>query len=57
MQSNDVFYQVFSLGIKVLELGEIHKKIIVIIYKRFFLLTEIYRQPIKIENFNRLPTK
>ena len=28
MQSNDVFYQVFSLGIKVLELGELHKKYI-----------------------------
>ena len=25
--------------------------------KRFYLLTEIFRQPTKIEKFNRLPTK
>ena len=28
-----------------------------IINKRFYLLTEIFRQPAKIEKFNRLPTK
>ena len=27
-----------------------------IINKRFYLLTEIFRQPTKIEKFNRLPT-
>ena len=27
------------------------------INKRFYLLTEIFRQPAKIEKFNRLPTK
>ena len=38
-QSNDAFLQVllFPLGIKVLKLGEIHKK--GIINKRFYLLT------------------
>ena len=30
---------------------------ILIINKRFYLLTEIFRQPAKIEKFNRLPTK
>ena len=30
---------------------------ILIINKRFYLLTEIFRQPTKIEKFNRLPTK
>ena len=37
-------------------MGEIHKKIL-IINKRFYLLTEIFRQPTKIEKFNRLTTK
>ena len=30
---------------------------LVIINLHFYILTEIYRQPSKIENFNRLPTK
>ena len=30
---------------------------ILIINKRFYLLTEIFRQPAKIKKFNRLPTK
>ena len=37
-------------------MGEIHKKIL-IINKRFYLFTEIFRRPTKIETFNRLPTK
>ena len=32
-------------------------KILIIINRRFYLLTEIFRQPTKIETFNRLPTK
>ena len=31
-------------------------KKMLIINKRFYLLTEIFRQPTKIEKFNRLPT-
>ena len=37
-------------------MGEIHKKIL-IINKRFYLFTDIFRRPTKIETFNRLPTK
>ena len=37
-------------------MGEIHKKIL-IINKRFYLFTDIFRRPKKIETFNRLPTK
>ena len=39
------------------ELGKYFEWIIIIINKRFYSLTEIFRQPTKIEKINRLPTK
>ena len=51
VQSHDAFLQVLLL-----KLGEIQEKYNNI-SKRFYLLTEIFRQPTKIKKFNRLPTK
>ena len=58
MQSHVPFLQVllFPYGSKSRKVGEINKKIL-ITNKRFYLLTEIFRRPTKIENFNRIPTK
>ena len=57
VQSNDAFLQVllFPYGSKSWNWVRYIK--ILIINKRFYLLTEIFRQPTKIKKFNRLPTK
>ena len=42
---------------QILETGSGNTKQLLIINVHFYFLTDIYRQPTKIENFNRLPTK
>ena len=57
MQSNDAFLQVLLFPYASKSWNWVKYIKILIINERFYLLTEIFRQPTKIKKFNRLPTK